>query len=45
MVYMLLLLVWLCGIGFGYALRGMLDRKKRGEPVFPLRTDRGQSRS
>ena len=29
-------LVWVCGIGVGYGIRGMVDRRKRGEPMFPL---------
>lgn len=35
-----ILLVWLCGIGVGYGFRGMVDRRKRGEPMFPLPSQR-----
>ncbi len=36
MVYGFVALIWLCGIGVGYSLRGMVDRKRSGKPVFPL---------
>ena len=34
-MYAFLLLIWSCGIGVGYSLRGMVDRKRAGKPVFP----------